>query len=114
VSPTPAAKAPVNTPHTSAAAPSSSTYDVAGPCGVIRDIIVRFVTPDLPPSAEELGNYTIATCEPTFQSLEETSPKEPGYCTQAAWASDNPGYDAEASPAAPLKNVQVAYGPACG
>ncbi|MGW4047340.1 hypothetical protein [Streptomyces sp. NPDC004721] len=53
------------------------------------------------------------TCENTFQLLQHTSPTEAGDCTEAAWASDNPGYDADAIPAARLKKVQVAIGPAC-
>ncbi|MEU9077857.1 hypothetical protein [Kitasatospora sp. NPDC048538] len=69
--------------------------------------------PGLPPSSELLGAYAIATCEPTFENLERTAPKEPGYCTQAAWASDNPGYDTDVTPAPPLKKVQVFFGPAC-
>ncbi|MFE5108469.1 hypothetical protein [Streptomyces sp. NPDC056663] len=53
------------------------------------------------------------TCETTFQFLQHTSPIEAGDCTEAAWASDNPGYNADAIPAARLKKVQVAIGPAC-
>ncbi|MFK0154627.1 hypothetical protein ACIQVK_21450 [Streptomyces sp. NPDC090493] len=60
-----------------------------------------------------LGNYFLATCETTFESLPRTSPTQAGYCTEAAWASDNPGYDADITPAARLKKVQVSVGPAC-
>ncbi|MEU9979524.1 hypothetical protein [Streptomyces sp. NPDC051014] len=49
----------------------------------------------------------------TFESLPRTSSTEAGYCTEAAWASDNPGYNADATPAARLKKVQVSVGPAC-
>ncbi|WP_146259283.1 hypothetical protein [Streptomyces tateyamensis] len=84
-----------------------------GGCGPTRDLIVRYVVPGLPSSAQVLGNHVITTCQDTMVELQSTSPKESGYCTEAAWASDNPGYDADATPAAPLKKVQVAYGPAC-
>lgn len=97
-----------------AAQPSSPAPVAADPsCGPNLDIIVRYVVPGLEPSAQVLGSYKIATCQPTFETLKETSPTEAGYCTEAAWASDNPGYDADATPAAPLRKVQVAFGPAC-
>ncbi|GAB2713888.1 hypothetical protein GCM10010442_38220 [Kitasatospora kifunensis] len=110
--PSKAAQAPAPTSRPSTAAPSPTDVAQAS-CTPTRDIIVRTITPDLPASAEVLGNYDIQNCEPTFQSLQASSPTDPGFCTQAAWASDNPGYDADATPAAPLKNIQVEYGPAC-
>ncbi|WP_406507638.1 hypothetical protein [Streptomyces sp. NBC_00212] len=67
----------------------------------------------MPASAQELGDYNAATCESTFTWLEQTSPKEAGDCLEAAWASDNPGYNVDAEPAKRLKKVQVAVGPAC-
>ncbi|MCF1510104.1 hypothetical protein [Streptomyces glomeratus] len=82
-------------------------------CEPTRDVIVWYKTPELPDSAQVLGNYYVATCETTFQSLTHTSPTGAGYCTEAAWASDNPGYNADATPAKRLKKVQVAVGPAC-
>lgn len=63
--------------------------------------------------AQVLGNYILATCEPTLKMLQETSPTDAGNCTEAAWASDNPGYNADAEPAKRPKNVQMAVGPAC-
>jgi hypothetical protein len=53
------------------------------------------------------------TCEPTMEWFKHTSPTKAGYCTEAAWASDNPGYITDAEPAKRLKKVQVAIGPAC-
>ncbi|MFE2971873.1 hypothetical protein ACFXKC_51605 [Streptomyces sp. NPDC059340] len=82
-------------------------------CEPTRDVIAWYKTPGLPDSAQVLGNYYLATCETTFQSLTHTSPTGPGYCTEAAWASDNPGYNADATPAKRLKKVQVVIGPAC-
>lgn len=69
--------------------------------------------PGIPNSAQVVGNYAQMNCEPTFQNLTHTSPTGPGYCTEAAWASDNPGYNADAEPAVRLKKVQVSVGPAC-
>jgi len=82
-------------------------------CSESRDLIVWYVVPTLPDSAQELGNYNLATCETTLQELQDTSPTGPGYCTEAAWVSDNPGYDADATPAKEPKDVVLSVGPAC-
>lgn len=87
--------------------------ETAPNCGVNRDVIVREVYPSLPVNAYVLGSYNAATCEPTFQMLQDTSPTGAGYCTEAAWGSDNPGYNADATPAKRLKKIQVEVGPAC-
>ncbi|MGW4517948.1 hypothetical protein ACWEO4_39745 [Streptomyces sp. NPDC004393] len=105
----------------SAAASKSSARSAAKPkasasskdCPPTRDIIVWSKVPDVPAGAQELGNYNSLTCESTFKWLEQTSPKEAGDCLQAAWASDNPGYNVDAEPAKRLKKVQVSVGPAC-
>lgn len=99
---------PVST--TLVADPPSTAADS---CPPTRDVIIRYVTPDLPPSAQVVGNFDVQTCQTTFDSLKGSTATDDGFCTQAAWASDNPGYDADATPAAPLKDIQVAYGPAC-
>jgi hypothetical protein len=88
---------------------SPSTKD----CPPTRDIIVWVKAPGVPAYAQPLGNYNAATCESTFKWLQQTSPTEAGNCTEAAWASDNPGYNTEAEPAPRLKKVQVSVGPAC-
>ncbi|MGW1799004.1 hypothetical protein ACWCQN_24305 [Streptomyces sp. NPDC001984] len=115
-SPRPAAKhSPPAAAHTSKAPrtakpkPSHSSKE----CSPTRDVVVWTKAPGLPDSAQVLGNYNLATCETTFQWLTHTSPTGAGYCTEAAWASDNPGYNADATPAKRLKKVQVAVGPAC-
>jgi hypothetical protein len=82
-------------------------------CSETRDLIVWYVVPTLPDSAQELGNYNLATCETTLQELQDASPTGPGYCTEAAWVSDNPGYDADATPAKEPKDVVLSVGPAC-
>ena len=104
--PEPATTAPTTNPPTTAS-PTEKT------CGPERDVVVWMKVPDLPDSAQVLGNYNLATCEPTFQWLQETSPTDAGYCTEAAWASDNPGYSADAEPAKRPQGVQVTIGPAC-
>lgn len=103
VSPTSSAKA-----ETATASPTASKS-----CSPTRDVIVWYRAPGVADSAQVLGNYDLATCESTFQWLQQTSPTGPGYCTEAAWASDNPGYNADATPAKRLKKVQLAIGPAC-
>jgi hypothetical protein len=101
----PAAKSPSPTePKATAAAKS---------CPPTRDVIVWTKVPGLPNSAQVVGNYNAATCETTFQWLKHSSPTTAGYCTEAAYASDNPGYNTAAEPARRLKDVQVAIGPAC-
>jgi hypothetical protein len=67
----------------------------------------------VPAHAQTLGNYSQMDCSTTLQWLQRTSPNEAGASTEAAWASDNPGYNVEAVPAARLKGVQMAVGPAC-
>lgn len=83
-------------------------------CGPERDVIVWYKVPGVPDdSAQVVGNYNLITCETTFHELQKDSPTGAGYCTEAAWASDNPGYNADADRAARLKKVQVSVGPAC-
>ncbi|MFJ5154940.1 hypothetical protein ACIQCF_25795 [Streptomyces sp. NPDC088353] len=111
----PAAKSSEHTaPHagsrTRAAEPKPSPTKACGPA---RDIDVWMKVPGLPDSAQVLGSHGPGDCESTFEMLRTTSPTQAGYCTKAAYASDNPGYDANAMPAARLKKVQVAIGPAC-
>ena len=120
-----ASRKPATKTSHSAPAPTKTASSVAKPrpkpkpsrsaktCEPTRDVLVWYKTPGLPDSAQVLGNYFLATCETTFQSLTHTSPTGPGYCTEAAWASDNPGYNADATPAKRLKKVQVTVGPAC-
>ncbi|MDF3284652.1 hypothetical protein [Gordonia sp. N1V] len=61
--------------------------------------------PNTPADAIEVGSMDKTTCEPSIESVEATLPTAPGYCTKLAWATDNPGYDVDMKPAAPLKEV---------
>lgn len=82
-------------------------------CPAVDDIIVWYRVPTLPDSAQRLGGADPITCELTFNWLQRTSPMGDGYCTEAAWAHDNPGYDDGATPARRLKKVQMWAGPGC-
>ncbi|MEU9406204.1 hypothetical protein AB0E08_10925 [Streptomyces sp. NPDC048281] len=88
------------------------TPSKAKSCGPERDVVIWYKTPGLPDSAQVVGNYDGA-CVTTFHSVETTSPTGAGYCTEAAWASDNPGYNADTTPAVRPRKAQVAVGPAC-
>lgn len=120
--------APATTPVPTTAAATTSPPTTAAPkrakakpkpkptektCGPQRDVLVWTKVDGVPAMAEVLGNYNLATCQTTFDMVRTTSPTEAGACTEAAWASDNPGYNTDAEPAARPKKVQVAIGPAC-
>ncbi|MFF3876010.1 hypothetical protein [Streptomyces sp. NPDC001978] len=107
----PAATHASSAPRATKAKPKPSHS--AKQCSPTRDVIVWIKSPGVPDSAQVLGNYNLATCKTTFQWLQQTSPTEAGNCTEAAWASDNPGYNADATPAKRPKKVQLAVGPAC-
>jgi hypothetical protein len=82
------------------------------------DIYVRMITPGLPPQAQELGgewnwDHVLNKCETSVQMMISTAPLTGGNCTQVGYVIDNPGYDPNATPAAPLKSVVAQAGPAC-
>lgn len=82
------------------------------------DIYVRMITPGVSPQAQELGGewrWDSATnkCLTSVQLMIATAPQSAGNCTQVGYVADNPGYDANADTAAPLKNVVAQTGPAC-
>lgn len=106
------AAAPTHTART-AAKPKPSPSKSAKECPAVGDVIVWMKVPGVPDSAQVLGGNGYPNCESTFTTIQRTSPNVAGACTEAAWASDNPGYDADATPAKRLKKVQVAVGPAC-
>lgn len=104
---------PSAAPTTSAPDTTTSASSAACNLKTQRDVILRYVTPSLPPSAQVVGDVDLALCETTFDSLARTTSTDPGFCTTAAFASDNPDYNADAVPAAPLKKVQAQAGAAC-
>ena len=82
------------------------------------DIYVRMITPGESPVAQELGgewvwNSVSHKCLTSVQMMIATAPQVPGNCTQVGYAADNPGYDPNATPATPLKEVADETGPAC-
>jgi hypothetical protein len=76
------------------------------------------ITPGLSPQAQELGgewdwNHVLNKCETSVQMMISSAPMTAGNCTQVGYVADNPDYDPDATPAAPLKNVVAQAGPAC-
>lgn len=72
-------------------------------CGPNRDVILRTKVPNLPADAVRLGSRPMGTCEPMSHWFDRSTATGPGYCAEAAYASDNPGYNTDASPARKLK-----------
>ena len=77
------------------------------------DLLVRHQVPGLQDDAQILGSADLADCTPTLDSLPSSSPLGPGFCTWVALSSDNPGYNVDARPAAPLRKVIEAFGAGC-
>ena len=54
-------------------------------------------------------------CKPTVDEIASTLPVgDAHYCIEIAYATDNPGYNADASPAPKLKKVFRQFGNKCG
>ncbi|MET8102417.1 AAA family ATPase [Streptomyces sp. NPDC005236] len=117
-----ASKLPTNH-RASAAAPARSSSPAAKAkttpsasakaCPTVGDVIVWMRVASIPDSAQLPGGNGYPHCESTIATVQQTSPNVAGSCTEAAWASDNPGYDADTTPARRLKEMQVSVGPAC-
>lgn len=95
------------------AQPAAPAETCATPLPDKGDVIVREKFPNVPVDAMELGGTDPEHCVWTMDSLKTAQPTGPGYCSEVAWASDNPNYDPNAVPAPPLKKVQVKIGD-CG
>jgi hypothetical protein len=81
-------------------------------------IYVRMILPGQTAIAQELGgervwNRTLHKCLTSVQMIIAAAPKIAGSCTQVGYVADNPGYNANAAIAAPLKRVAAQSGPAC-
>lgn len=76
-------------------------------------MIARYVVPGMAATAQELGGWDLATCTVDIDKIMVGAPTGDGYCTELAWVSDNPGYNADATPAAPLRKVIEAIGGSC-
>jgi hypothetical protein len=82
------------------------------------DIFVRTITSGDSPQAQQLGgqwawDHTSNKCLTSVQLVMATAPLGAGDCTQAGYVADNPGYDPNATVAAPLPHVAAHAGPAC-
>lgn len=78
-----------------------------------RDLIERDDLPGVQILANEIGEVDLGNCVTTLSEFQQTAGQGQGECTTIAWASDNPGYDADAIPAPPLKKVIESAGPGC-
>jgi hypothetical protein len=108
-SPPPAASAATPPAATTAAASAS----VKGCTSPTFDYIERDDDPGAQTLAQEIGNCDLATGQDSLASFQQTAGQAPGECTTIALASDNPGYDVNAVPAPPLKDVIESAGPGC-
>ena len=110
----PAASVP---PATSAATPPATTTaapaSVKGCTSPTFDYIERDDLPGAQTLAQEIGNCDLATGQNSLANFQQTAGQAPGECTTIALASDNPGYDVNAVPAPPLKDVIESAGPGC-
>jgi len=85
---------------------------------VAGDIIVRTILgTGQQAQAQLLGdqwgwNYTSGECQAGADFVIAGAPTGPGACVKVALAKDNPGYNADAVPAAQLRKV-IAASPAC-
>ncbi|HZR53636.1 MAG TPA: hypothetical protein VFB06_29530 [Streptosporangiaceae bacterium] len=77
------------------------------------DYIVRDSNPGASVMAQEIGNVDIVNCTDSLSNFTATAGQASGECTTIVKASDNPGYDVKAVPAAPLKDVIQSAGPGC-
>ncbi len=95
-----------------AAAPVSSA---SGGCKlkITFHYIERSTEPGLQPQAMEIGNVDFGACRSSLDTFRQEAGQGGGECTTIALASDNPGYDVNASPAPPLHNVIMSAGPGC-
>lgn len=113
--PAAAPPSPVAVPRTTAALTAPTSAQPASCSLKLQgDIIERVVVPGQPATVQQLGSINLQDCTLAFNDLAAETNDDPGYCTTAAWLSDNPGYDVNAVPAPPLKKVQAQAGAACG
>lgn len=106
---------PAAAPDVAAATSTAAQPTMNATCNLPHkgDVIERIVTPGNEATAQELGDVDEINCQSTFDSLKAETPSGPGYCTQAAWLSDNPNYNVDAVPAPPLKKIQAQAGQGC-
>jgi hypothetical protein len=77
------------------------------------DYIERTTEPGLQPQADEIGNTDYSDCTDSLTNFQAEAGQADGECTTIALASSNPGYNADANPAPPLRDVIESAGPGC-
>ncbi|WP_034262308.1 hypothetical protein [Actinospica robiniae] len=94
-------------PAGSVAAVAATSAAPSPSCSLVddQDLFVRYLSPDQVPKVDEYGEVNHTDCTPMLSWLEQIAVTDPGYCMQVAWAMDNPGYDLDAIPAKPLRNL---------
>jgi hypothetical protein len=115
-SPTPTAVAHTASPVAVKTSPKAAASPSPAPSCTLpdnRDLIERDDDPGASILAEEIGEVDLENCTPTLDEFQQTAGHGAGECTTIAWASDNPGYDVNAVPAPPLKDVIESAGPGC-
>jgi hypothetical protein len=100
---------PARTKAKPAAAPSPTGCNLPDN----QDLIERDDDPGAQILAAEIGEVDLENCVTTLSEFQQTAGQGAGECTTIAWASDNPGYDVNKIPAAPLKDVIESAGPGC-
>lgn len=106
-----ASSASASAVKTTAAAPAAPSGSCSLPDN--QDLIVRDDDPGAQILAQEVGEANLGNCTTTLSSFAQTAGQAAGECSTIAWAKDNPGYDVNAVPAPPLKDVIQSAGPGC-
>lgn len=88
---------------------------MAAPCTLphFGDLLEWRRRPGQLDSARRFSDVDQAKCAPALDGWMEGMPPGPGVCYMIGWADDNPGYNAAALPAPPLKKVIDKVGDAC-
>jgi len=70
-----------------------------------RSLIIWRRAPGVQDSAFAINGADLSNCRPALDTWRALGPNGPGYCSEIAWSTDNPGYAFGVSPAAPLQKV---------
>lgn len=93
----------------------TTTPTAASTCALKQggDLILWMKVPGVPDQAQVIGDVDYGLCKTTVDSLAQTSPLGPGYCSALATVASNPGYDETATPAPRPKNIIAEVGGSC-
>ena len=109
--------APPAAPTTARATPATAAAKAApSPACTLKttyDYIERDALPGASAEATEVGNVDLVSCSDTLATFRQQARQADGECTTIALASKNPGYNVDAIPAPPLKDVIMSAGPGC-